>query len=121
VTLQVGGFRPGERVQIALRDSDDVLASAVAGPDGSVLAEVRIPEGVSAGVTTVALVGDESEVLADVDLVVAGAETVVADDGAGDLVPLTAAAVALVAAASGFAAVAGRRAAGRRTPPLRSA
>ncbi|HLM07813.1 MAG TPA: hypothetical protein VK402_21770 [Blastococcus sp.] len=115
VTLQAGGFLPGEWVLIALRGSDDVLASAVAGPDGTVSTEIRLPEGLSAGAATVDLVGDESAVLADVHLLVAGAESAVADSGAGDLVPLTSAAAALVLAVAGLVSVAGRaRTSGRR-------
>ena len=122
VTLTAGGFLPGERVVIVLHGSDDVLGSAVAGPDGTVQTDVRLPDGLSAGATTVDLVGDESAVLADVDLVVAGAESAVPDAGFGNLVPLTAAAVALVAAVAGLVSVAGRqRAIGHRHLPLHSA
>ena len=122
VTLTAGGFLPGERVVIALHGSDDVLGSAVAGPDGTVQTDVRLPDGLSAGSATVDLVGDESAVLADVDLLVAGAESVVADSGFDDLVPLTSAAVALVAAVAGLVSVAGRhRAIGHRHLPLHGA
>ena len=55
------------------------------------------------------LVGADSEIVADVDLQVAAAEIPLTSDGAGDIVPLAAAAVALVAAAGGLAAVAGPR------------
>ena len=44
VTLQGSGFRPGERVVVQLHGSDEVLATATAGPDGTVQADVRIPE-----------------------------------------------------------------------------
>jgi hypothetical protein len=123
VTLTVGGFLPGERVLIALHDSDDVLGSAVAGPDGTVTTDVRIPDGLPEGATTVDLIGDESALLADVDLLVAGAESPVADDtGFGDLVPLTSAAVALVVAVAGLVSVAGRhRAMGSRDLPMHTA
>jgi hypothetical protein len=120
VTLSVGGFLPGERVTIALHGSD-VLGSAIAGPDGTVQAEVRIPAGTSAGAATVDLVGDESAVLADVDLLVAGAESVVTGSDLDDLVPLTAAAVALVAAVAGLVSVAGQqRASGFRRASFHS-
>ena len=120
VTLSAGGFLPGERVTIALHGSD-VLGSAIAGPDGIVHTEVRIPAGTSAGAATVDLVGNESAVLADVALLVAGAESVVTGSDLGALVPLTAAALALVAAVAGLVSVAGQqRASGARRSLLHS-
>ena len=81
--------------------------------------EVRIPDGTEAGPATVALFGTQSEIVTDVDLQVAGAETPIPSDGAGDLVPLTAAAVALVAAVGGLVSVVGRQR--HRRPTIRSA
>lgn len=109
VTLQASGFLPGERVTIQLHGNTDVLATATAGPDGTVQTEVRIPEGTAAGPATMDLVGAESEVVADVALQVAGAETPIVVGGASDIVPLTAAAVALVAAVGGLVSAAGRQ------------
>jgi hypothetical protein len=54
------------------------------------------------------LVGDDSAVVADVALQVAGAETPILA-GAAHLVPLTSAAVALVAAVAGLFSVAGQQ------------
>jgi len=109
VSLQAAGFQPGELVTIQLHGSDAVLGTATAGPDGSVRAEVRIPEGTDAGATTVLLTGTQSETVADVDLQVAAAEIPLAAPGATDVVPLVAAALALVVAAGGlFSVVSGR-------------
>jgi hypothetical protein len=122
VMLQASGFLPGERVTIQLHGSDDVLGSAIAGPDGTVQAEVRIPDRTAAGPATVDLVGDRSAVVADVALQVAGSETALRGDGVGDLVPLTAAAVALVASVGALVSVAGRqRSAGRGARTVRRA
>lgn len=122
VTLQASGFLPGERVTIQLQDGGEVLGTATAGPDGSVEAEVRIPDRTAAGATTVDLVGSESALVADVLLQVAGAERAVAGHGWVDLVPLTAAAVALVGGVAGLVSVGGaQRAAGRRHARTRSA
>jgi hypothetical protein len=106
-------------VTFALRGSTDVLATATAGPDGTVRTEVRIPDGTEAGPATVDLFGTRSEIVADVDLQVAGAETPIPADGAGDLVPLTAAAVALVAAVGVLVSVVGRHR--HHRPTMRSA
>jgi hypothetical protein len=123
VTLQAGGFLPGERVTIAFEGSDDVLATTVAGDDGTVRADVRIPAETEAGPVSVALVGADSAVVAAVELQVAAAgSAVAADDGgqaAGDLVPLTAAAAALVMTMGALVSVAGRQRSGDR--PLRRA
>lgn len=122
VTLQAPGFRPGELVTIVLHGSADVLATATAGPDGTVSAEVRIPHRTSAGAATLDLVGDESAVVAPVALRVAGAGSPVADGGIGGLVPLTAAAAALVAATAGLVSVAGsQRSPARGHRPFRPA
>jgi hypothetical protein len=114
VTVQAGGFRPGELVSIRLRAGGAVLGTATAGRDGGVEVEIRIPEGSAAGRTTVDMVGAESAVVADVELRIAGAERVVVTDGWADLVPLTAAATALVGSVSGLVSVAGGRRATRR-------
>lgn len=114
VTVEASGFWPGELVTIQLREGGEVLGTATAGPDGTVQAEIRIPKGAAAGRTTVDLVGAESAVVADVELRIAGAERVVATDDWSDLVPLTAAAVALVGSVSGFVSVAGGQRAARR-------
>ena len=79
VTLEASGFLPGELVTFALQGSTDVLATATAGPDGTVRTEVRIPDGTEAGPATVALFGTQSEIVTDVDLQVAGAETPIPD------------------------------------------
>jgi len=105
VTVHGTGFLPGERVVVRL--SGTVLAAATAGPDGSVRAEIRIPELMEIGPATVNLVGDDSAVIAGVALQVA-ALAVTGADGAATLVPLVAAAGALVASTTGLVA-AGRR------------
>lgn len=114
VTVEASGFLPGELVTVRLHEGGDVLGTATAGPDGSVQAEIRIPDGAAAGRTTVDLVGAESAVVADVELRIAGSERVVASEGWADLVPLTAAALALVASVSGLVSVAGDQRAARR-------
>jgi hypothetical protein len=109
VSVQAGGFLPGEVVTVQLQGSDDVLATATAGPDGTVRTEFRIPEGTQAGAATVHLMGTQSEIVADVDLRVAAAEAPLATSGTTDVVPLVAAAVALVAATGGLFSVVGRQ------------
>jgi hypothetical protein len=109
VTVQAGGFLPGELVTVQLQGSDRVLATATAGPDGTVRADVRIPDSTGAGATTVRLTGTRSEIVTDVALQVAVAETPLASSGAGDVVPLVAAALALIAAGGGLVSVAGRQ------------
>ena len=109
VTLQASGFQPGELVTFQLRGSDVVLGTATAGPDGTVQTEVRIPDGTAAGPATVDLFGTESELVADVALQVAAAESPLLDSGSSDIVPLVAAAVALVAAVGGLVSVVGRQ------------
>jgi hypothetical protein len=121
VTVQASGFQPGELVTVQLHGSDEVLATATAGPDGTVRTDVRIPDGTGAGAATVLLTGTQSEVVADVDLQVAAAETALAPSGddAGGIVPLVAAAVALVAAAGYLFSVVGRQRGNR--PAIRRA
>jgi len=120
VTLQASGFLPGERVTVRLQNGGDVLGAATAGPDGTVEVQVRIPDATEAGRMTANLVGSDSAVVAGVELQVAGAERAVARGGWADLVPLTAAAAALVGTVAGLVSVAGRQA-GRRRAPTRSA
>jgi hypothetical protein len=119
VTLQASGFLPGELVTFALHGSADVLATATADADGTVRTEVRIPDGTEAGLATVDLVGVESEIVADVGLRVAAIELPIVSGGASDIVPLVAAAVALVAAVGGLVSVVGRQRMHR--PTIRSA
>jgi hypothetical protein len=111
VLLQATGFLPGERVTIQLHGGK-ILGRATAGADGEVRAEVRIPDRTAAGPATVNLVGNDSAVVADVALQVAGAEREL-PAGAADLLPLTAAAGSLVLTVGGLASVIG----GRRTTP----
>jgi len=122
VTLAATGFRPGELVIIQLHGSEDVLGTVAAGPDGTVETEIRIPDRTSTGAATLDMVGNESEVVAPVRLQVAGARTAVPDDGIRDLVPLTAAAAALVATTAGLVSIAGRQRSVRRNhSPFRHA
>jgi hypothetical protein len=121
VTLLAAGFLPGERVTVLLHGTDTVLASATAGTDGSLAIEVRIPEGTAAGPARVDMVGHASETSTDVELQVAGLSSEAFGDGLADLVPLVAAASALVATVAGLVSVAGRRRAGSRGFPIRSA
>ena len=120
VTLLAAGFLPGERVTVLLHDTDTVLASATAGPDGSVAVEVRIPERTSAGPARVDMVGHDSETSTDVELQVAALASA-AGNGLAELVPLVAAASALVATVAALVSVVGRQRAGSRGVPLRSA
>jgi hypothetical protein len=115
VTVQASGFQPGELVTVQLHGRDAVLATATAGPDGTVRADVRIPDGTDPGAATVHLTGTQSELVQDVGLQVAAAETVLTPSGDADVVPLLAAALALVAAAGYLFSVLGRRRAGRST------
>jgi hypothetical protein len=111
VLLEASGFLPGERVTIQLHGGK-VLGSTTADSDGAVRAEVRIPERTAAGPATVNLVGRDSAVVADVPLQVAGAQSEL-PAGAADVLPLTAAALALVLSTGGLVSVAGAR---RHTP-----
>jgi hypothetical protein len=122
VTLQAAGFLPGERVTIQLGDGGAILGTATAGPEGTVQAEVRIPDRTAAGRTTVNLVGDDSAVIADVELHVAAAERSTAGNGWADVVPLTSAALALVGSVAGLVSVGGaQRSSSRRRTAIRSA
>jgi hypothetical protein len=120
VTLVGAGFLPGERVTILLHGSDTVLGSGTARPDGTVQIEVRIPSRTADGPATVDMFGHRSELVADVELQIAGHGST-ADSGLADVVPLVAAATALVATAAGLVAVAGRQRTLGRGLPLRRA
>jgi hypothetical protein len=119
VTLQASGFLPGEQVVIQLHGTDLVIATVTADADGTVSTEIRIPEGAETGPATMDLVGADSAFVAGVDLEVAAAETPLTGADAADIVPLAAAAVALVAAVGGLVSVAGRQR--TRRPTTRSA
>jgi hypothetical protein len=119
LTIRGTGFLPGERVVVRLPDGA-VLGSATAGSDGSVRAEIRIPQRADSGRTTVTLVGRDSDVVSAVELQVASSSAPPEDDGAPALVPLVMAAAALVGTAAGLASVAGRqRLAGGHRRPVR--
>jgi hypothetical protein len=120
VTLLAAGFLPGEPVTVLLHGTDVVLASATADSDGAVEIEVRIPAGTAAGPARVDLVGHRSETTADVELQVAAHATAVSGSGLADLVPLVAAATALVSTVAGLVSVAGRQRDSNRSS-LRSA
>jgi hypothetical protein len=112
VTVDGAGFLPGERVVVQL-DGGPVLGTVTAADDGTVRAQVTIPEGTRSGRMLLSLVGDDSDVVAAVELRVAAAS---APEGDGDLievVPLALAAAALVGATAGVVSAAGQR---RRRP-----
>jgi uncharacterized membrane protein YgcG len=117
-TLRGSGFQPGERVTVHLRGSGTVLASATAGPDGSVRARVQPPSGSSDGAQSVDLIGDRSEVSAGVRLQVSAAQSPVGPRGTGNLWVLIAACVAFVSTVGGLMSVVGSR---RSNPRFRSA
>jgi hypothetical protein len=117
-TLRGSGFQPGERVTVHLRGSGTVLASATAGPDGSVRTHVQLPSGSSDGALSVDLVGDRSEVSAGVRLQVTAAQSPVDPRGTGNLWALIAACVAFVSTVGGLMSVVGSR---RSNPRFRSA
>jgi hypothetical protein len=116
-TLSGSGFQPGERVTVHLTGSGTVLASATAGPDGSVRARVQLPAQ-SDGAQSVDLVGDRSEVSAGVRLQVSSAQTPVGPRGTGNLWALIAACVAFVSTVGGLVSVVGSR---RAAPQFRRA
>ena len=109
VTLRATGFLPGERVTILLHAGGAVLASAVVGADGSVLAEVQIPTGTALGAARLDLVGDSSALVTNVQLRVAAEEVVVTPHGTVPLPLLGAAALALVGSVAALVSVAGRQ------------
>lgn len=106
-TLAGSGFQPGERVTVHLRGDGTVLASATAGPDGSVHARVQLPA--ADGVQSVDLVGDRSEVTAGVRLRTTAVQAPLAPHGTGNLLPLIAACVAFVGTVGGLVSVLGSR------------
>jgi hypothetical protein len=115
VTLHGSGFLPGERVTIRLRGGGAVLGTTVAGPDGTVQAEIQIPRGTATGTARVDLVGDSSAAVADMELQVAAEQSPVPQRGTMSLWSLLAAASALVGSVGALVSVAGSsRAAGRR-------
>lgn len=116
VVLRGTGFRPGERVEIRLHGSGEVIGSAVARDDGTVDAQVYIPAGTAPGSTTVDLVGAESALVADVRLQVTAAGAPAEGNGAATLVPLATAALALVGSVAALVAVLTRRPPTRRRP-----
>ncbi len=122
VTLDGAGFLAGEPVVVRLAGGA-VLARVEAAVDGTVLAQVQIPETAAAGPLAVTLVGEDSAVALGVDLLVGGLSTASGNDSAIGTVPLVAAAGALVVVAGGLATAAGSRrtASGRRPPPSGSA
>ena len=115
-TLAGSGFQPGERVTVHLSGSGTVLASATAGPDGSVHTRVQLLA--ADGVQSVDLVGDRSQVTAGVRLRTSSAQAPVESSGTGNLLPLIAACVALVGTVGGLGSVLGAR---RSAPRFRSA
>jgi hypothetical protein len=121
VTLVGAGFFPGERVTIALHGTDTVLGSGTAGPDGTVQIEVRIPDRTATGPATMDMFGHRSELVADVELQIAGHTSTVGNDGVSDLIPLVSAAVALVATVGALVSTTGRQRALDRRLPLRRA
>jgi hypothetical protein len=121
VMLVGAGFLPGERVSIQLHGTDTVLGSGTAGPDGTVQIEVRIPDRTATGPARVDMFGHHSELVADVELQIAGAASATGDEGFSDLIPLVSAAAALVASVGGLVSVAGRQRALHRGLPLRRA
>ncbi|MCW2634295.1 MAG: uncharacterized protein JWQ99_662 [Blastococcus sp.] len=118
VTLVGSGFLPGENVTVRLHGDGSVLGTAVAGADGTVRTEVRIPSDTASGTAQVDLVGDSSAIISGVALQVAAQARPAAVRGTLSLWALVAAAVALVGAVGALVSVAGRqRTAGRRGSP----
>ncbi len=117
VTLVGAGFLPGERVTIALHGTDTVLGTGTAAADGTVQIEVHIPSRTGAGPARVDMFGHRSEMVTDVRLQIAGHGSSV---GESELVPLVAAATALVAAAAGLVSVCSRQRALRGIQPRRA-
>ena len=93
-----------------------MLGRAVAGEDGTVMAEIEIPAGTAVGTARVDLVGASSAAVTDVELQVAAGQTAVTPRGTASLWSLVAAAVALVGSVAALVSVAGSsRAHGRRS------
>ena len=112
VRIRVEGYRPGERVTIALRDSGEVLGSATAADDGAVTAEVRIPASTQAGPAALDVVGGDEDAVAAVPLQVAAAVTD-ARPGEASSLPLLLAAGALSATGAALVSATVRRRPGR--------
>ena len=112
VRIRVEGYRPGERVTIALRGSDEVIGSAWAADDGSVTAEVRVPARTETGPAALHVVGGDPDTVAAVPLEVAAEVT---DDGPGEAssLPLLLAAGALSATGAALVSATTRRRPGR--------
>ncbi|WP_146220384.1 hypothetical protein [Geodermatophilus normandii] len=104
VVVSGAGFGAGEEVTVTATDGT-VLGSATAGEDGTVEVVVHVPDGGAPGTTTIELVGADSAVTAAVLLRVAAASSAVDPDP----LPLVAAGLALVGAATGLVLVAARR------------
>ena len=112
VRIRVEGYRPGERVTIALRGSDEVLGSATAADDGSVTAEVRIPARTETGPAALHVVGADPDAVAAVPLQVASAVTGTGP-GEASSVPLLLAAGALSATGAALVSATTSRRPGR--------
>ena len=108
VVIRVEGYRPGERVTIALRGSGEVLGSATAADDGAVTAEVRIPARIEVGPAALHVVGGDADAVAAVPLQVAAA---VRDAGPGEpsSLPVLLAAGALSATGAALVSATTRR------------
>ena len=119
VTVRGTGFAAGEQVTVQLHGTGTVLAVLTAGPDGAVVAELRMPDGMPDGPATVELVAASSTVTVAVE---PRAAAVRIDAGAptasNELVPLATAAAVLVATTAGLVSTAGPRlrSARRRLP-----
>ncbi len=109
IRVRVDGYLPGERVTIGLHGSGEVLGSAIADDDGAVVAEVLIPAWTASGPASLDVVGASSTAAADVPLDVAAAVTSTPEADEPSLVPLLAAAGALVATGAGLVSMTTRR------------
>ncbi|WP_369255575.1 hypothetical protein [Geodermatophilus amargosae] len=107
VVVTAAGFGAGEQVTVTDADGT-VLGSATAAGDGTVEVVVHVPDGDAPGPTTIELVGADSALTAAVQLRVAAASSAVDPDVLP--LPMVAAGLALVAAATGLVLVGGRRA-----------
>jgi len=112
VRIRVEGYRPGERVTIALRGSGEVLGSATAGDDGAVTAQVRIPPSTATGPAALDVVGGDEASAAAVPLQVAAAVSDAGADQASSL-PLLLAAGVLSATGAALVTATTRRRPGR--------
>ena len=112
VRIRVEGYRPGERVLIALGGGDEVLGSATAADDGSVTAEVRIPARTETGPAALHVVGADRDAVTAVPLQVASAVTGTGP-GEASSVPLLLAAGALSATGAALVSATTSRRPGR--------